>query len=129
MNLLEIMTSQISEQEFRITRGSGNVFADLGFADAGERQAKLRLAHVVNQLLDARKLSPSAVARTLKLTESRVFALRRYKLAEFSVDTLIGLLTALDQDVEIVIRRKPYSRTAGRITVRPPTDARCHERV
>jgi hypothetical protein len=26
-------------------------------------------------------------------------------------------LTALDQDVEIVIRRKPRSRKAGRITV------------
>ena len=37
---------------FRITRGSGNIFADLGFADAAGRQAKLRLAYVVNQLLE-----------------------------------------------------------------------------
>jgi len=52
LNLLEIMTTQNSEQEFRITRGSGNIFADLGFADAAGRQAKLRLAYVVNQLLE-----------------------------------------------------------------------------
>jgi hypothetical protein len=30
---------------------------------------------------------------------------------------LMNLLTALDQDVEIVIRRKPRSRKAGRISV------------
>jgi len=111
------MTTQNPEQEFRITRGTGNVFADLGFADGAERQAKLRLAFVVNQLLDARKLSQEAAARTLKLTASRVIALRRYKLAEFSVDALFGLLTALGQDVEIIIRRKTRSRRAGRITV------------
>jgi hypothetical protein len=37
-----------------------------------------------------------------------------YKLAGFSVERLMKLLTALDQDVEIVIRRKPRSRKAGR---------------
>jgi len=28
-----------------ITRGTGNVFADLGFTDGAERQASLRLAY------------------------------------------------------------------------------------
>lgn len=32
----------------KVIRGSGNVFADLGFADAEERQTKLRLAHAIN---------------------------------------------------------------------------------
>jgi helix-turn-helix protein len=40
-----------------------------------------------------------------------------YKLAGFSVERLMNLFTALDQDVEIVIRRKPRSRKAGRIRV------------
>jgi hypothetical protein len=46
-----------------------------------------------------------------------VSALRHYKLAGFSVERLMSLLTALDQDVEIVIRRKPRSRKPGRISV------------
>jgi hypothetical protein len=50
-----------------------------------------------------------------------VSALRRYKLAGFSVKRVIKLLTALDQDIEIVIRRKPRSRKSGRITVVHPT--------
>jgi hypothetical protein len=36
-----------------ISRGSGNVFADLGFPDAEQRQTKLRLATALNTILDA----------------------------------------------------------------------------
>ena len=32
-----------------IVRGSGNVFADLGYPDAEERQTKLRLARALNR--------------------------------------------------------------------------------
>lgn len=53
----------------------------------------------------------------LEVTQPKVSALRNYKLAGFSVERLMNLLTALDQDVEIVIRRKPRSQKAGRISV------------
>jgi hypothetical protein len=39
------------------------MFADLGFPDAAERQAKLRLARALNQVLDGRKLSQVDAAR------------------------------------------------------------------
>src|SRR5713101_9610071 len=100
-----------------ITRGSGNVFADLGFTDAAERQAKLRLAYALTQVLEARKLSQADAAKVLGVTQPKVSALRHYKLSGFSVERLMNLLTAVDQDVEIVIRRKPRSRKAGRISV------------
>lgn len=38
-----------------ITRGTSNVFTDLGYQDAAERQIKTRLALAVNELLTARK--------------------------------------------------------------------------
>ena len=93
------------------------MFADLGFPDAAERQAKLRLAYALNQVLDARKISQADAAKVLGVTQPKVSALRHYKLAGFSVERLMNLLTALDQDVEIVIRRKPRSRKTGRISV------------
>jgi hypothetical protein len=37
-----------------ITRSTGNVFADLGYADAEERQTKLRLAHTINGVIARR---------------------------------------------------------------------------
>jgi predicted XRE-type DNA-binding protein len=100
-----------------ITRGSGNVFADLGYPDAEERQAKLRLAHALNQIVARRRLTQAAAAKLLGINQPKVSALMNYKLAGFSVERLMTLLTALDRDVEIVIRKKPRSRPAARIRV------------
>jgi len=93
------------------------VFADLGFPDAAERQAKLRLAYALNQVLEGRKLSLADAAKVLGSTQPKVSALRHYKLAGFSVERLMNLLTALGQDVEIIIRPKPRSRKTARISV------------
>jgi phage-related protein/predicted XRE-type DNA-binding protein len=111
-----IMTKRRAESA-RITRGSTNIFEDLGYPDAAERQAKLRLAYALNQVLGERQLSQSDAAKLLGVTQPKVSALRHYKLAGFSVERLMNLLTALGQDVEIVIRRKPRSRRAARISV------------
>jgi predicted XRE-type DNA-binding protein len=65
-----------------------------------------------------RKISQADAAKVLGvMTQPKVSALRHYKLAGFSVERLMNLLTAVGQDVEIVIRRKPRSRKAGRINV------------
>ncbi len=106
----------IDEAEHAITRGTGNVFADLGYADAEERQTKLRLAHAINGVIARRRLTQDAAAAKLGVNQPKVSALANYKLDGFSVERLIIVLTALDQDVEIVIRKKPRSRAAGRIS-------------
>ena len=111
------MPRQTAEQRQRVTRGTGNVLADLGFSHAAERQAKLRLAYALNQVLEERKLSQADAAKVLGVTQPKISALRHYKLAGFSVERLMNLLTAVDQDVEIVIRRKPRSRKTARISV------------
>ena len=101
----------------QIVRGSGNVFADLGYPDAEERQTKLRLALALNTILDQRKLNQADAAVQLGVNQPKVSALRNYKLEGFSVERLMTLLTALDRDVEIVIRKKPRSRGAAKISV------------
>jgi predicted XRE-type DNA-binding protein len=88
-----------------------------GFPAAAEREAKLRLAYALNQVLDARKLSQADAARVLGVTQPKVSAVRHYNLAGFSVERLMNLLAALDQDVEIVIRRKLRSRKVVRVSV------------
>lgn len=100
-----------------ITRGSINVFEDLGYSDAPERRAKLRLAYALNEVLEHRGLTQTAAATLLGLSQPKVSALRNYKLAGFSVERLMTLLNAVGQDVEIVIRNKPRSRPSARITV------------
>lgn len=103
--------------EDAITRGTGNVFADLGYADADERQTKLRLAHAVNGVIARRRLTQTAAAEKLAVSQPKVSALARYKLGGFSVERLMTFLTALDQDVEIVIKNKPRSRPSAQIFV------------
>ena len=51
------------------------------------------------------------------VNQPKVSALACYKLDGFSVERLMIFLTALDRDVEIVIRKKARSRAAGRISV------------
>lgn len=101
----------------RISRGTGNVFADLGFTDAEERQTKLRLAFELNKAMEDRGLTQAATAKLLGINQPKVSALSNYRLEGFSVERLMGFLTALDRDVEIVIRKKPRSRSSGRVTV------------
>jgi predicted XRE-type DNA-binding protein len=103
-------------EEREIIRGSGNVFAGLGFPDAEERQTKLRLAYALNAMMDAQRLTQATAAARLGLNQPKVSALRNYKLEGLSVERLTTLLNALDRDVEIVIRKKPRSRAAARIS-------------
>ena len=100
-----------------VTRGTADLFADLGFPDASERQARLRLAYALNNVLEERHHSVAGAAKLLGISRANVSALRGYKLSGFSVERLMKLITALGLDVQITIRRKPRSQTAARISV------------
>ena len=76
------MASRDAERRVPVARGTSNVFADLGFHDAVARQARLRLAYALNQLLETRKLSQADAAKVLGVTQPKVSALRHYKLED-----------------------------------------------
>src|SRR5258707_1344515 len=100
-----------------VIASSGNVFADLGVRNAEEKQTKVRLAVAINQIMQGRKLSQTAAARRLKVNQPKVSALANYQLEGFSVERLMNFVTALDRDVDIVIRPKSKSHKIGRIAV------------
>lgn len=107
----------IENPDETITRGTHNVFADLGYPDAEERQTKVRLALAINAIVAGKRLSQTEAAARLGVGQPKISALARYRLEGFSVERLMTFLTALDRDVEITIRKKPRSRPAGRILV------------
>jgi predicted XRE-type DNA-binding protein len=100
-----------------IIPSSGNVFADLRLPNAEDKQTKTRLAVAINRILAGQELSQVKAARRLKINQPKISALANYRLEGFSVERLMHFLTALDRDVEIVIRRKPRSRKGARILV------------
>ncbi len=106
------------EKDDRIRVSSGNVFADLRLANAEEKQTKVQLAVALNRVLDQTGLSQAEAARRLSVNQPKISALRNYKLDGFSVERLIGFVTALSCDVDIVIRGKSRSSRPGRVSVK-----------
>jgi predicted XRE-type DNA-binding protein len=111
------MAKSTVERSEKIERSSGNVFADLGFPDSGERQTKVRLAVAINDVVRRRGLSQAKAAQLLGINQPKVSALSKYRLDGFSVERLMRFLTSLNQDVEIIIRNRPRTRTPGRVFV------------
>ena len=89
------MAGRRAERRERVTRGTGNVFADLGFPDAAERQAKVRLAFALNRVLDGRKLTQEDAAKVLGVTQPNISALLHYKLAGFSRSRKTGRISVV----------------------------------
>jgi len=101
----------------QIIRSSGNVFADKGLPDAAELDTKARLGAALNLIVERQRLTQTEVATALGINQPKVSALLNYKLEGFSVERLMHFLVALGQDVEIVVKSKPSSRSA-RIAVK-----------
>ena len=99
-----------------ITRGTGNVFADLGLPDAGERQTKTRLALALNRIIKDQGLKQIDAARLLGVPQPKVSALVNYRLEGFSVEKLMNFIVALGRDVEIIVR-PPRGSDAARVLV------------
>jgi predicted XRE-type DNA-binding protein len=104
-------------EDIPVIEGTTNVFNDLGLPDAAERQIKTRLAYVLNEIIKSRKLKQVEVAQLLNLPQPKVSALKNYRLDGFSVERLLEILTALNQDIEILIRPRSDHMKAGRISV------------
>lgn len=95
-----------------VARGSGNVFADLGLANAEAKQTKVRLAAAINQAIAQRRISQTAAAKLLRINQPKISALSNYRLEGFSVERLMSFLNSLGHDVDIVIRKAPPRRAA-----------------
>ena len=100
-----------------VTQGSGNVFADLGFAEPEEELTKAQLASHIRQVIQRRRLTQVAAAGLMGIDQPKVSALLNGRLANFSTDRLMRLLTTLGQDVEIVVKQRPSGPDKGRIRV------------
>ncbi len=100
-----------------VEAGTGDVFADLGFQDAGERKLRVQLAMRVNELLQERSLTQAKSATLFGIPQPHVSELKHYKLNRFSSERLIHFITLLDRDVEIVIRPKAKGHASGLLSV------------
>lgn len=100
-----------------VTPGSGNVFADLGVAEPEEELAKAKLAVHIRATIGRRTLTQARAAALMGLDQPKVSALMNGRLTGFSSDRLLRCLTALGQDVDIVVRGTTTNQKRGRLRV------------
>jgi predicted XRE-type DNA-binding protein len=93
-----------------VTKGSGNVFRDLGLPDADLLQAKADLVHRISVLIGKRGMSQTQAAEVLGIAQPKISALLHGRLDGFSMDRLVRFLISLDQDVQISVRSKVKAR-------------------
>ena len=105
------------EADIPVTESSGNVFADLGLPEPEEELTKAQLASHIRQVIKRQRLTQVAAATQMGIDQPKVSALLNGRLANFSSERLMRLLTALGQDVDITVRTKPRNRSHGRIRV------------
>ncbi len=100
-----------------ITKGSGNVFSDLGF-DAQEAEELLLKAHLFHKLQDAirgSEMTQVEVARLLGTDQSKVSRIIRGKMSDFSVDRITSYLLRLRWDLRIEAHPASAKATRGRV--------------
>jgi predicted XRE-type DNA-binding protein len=100
--------ASVADEHFEI--GSGNVFADLGLANAEERQAKARLASIVNAIIEQHGWTQAEAAEHLNTHQPVLSALRHGRLKSVSYDRLVDWLVLLGQSVEIRVRPAKHAR-------------------
>jgi len=101
----------------RIERGSTNVYADLGMADAEEMLVKAQLATKIGDIIRRRKLTQVQAAQLLGITQPKLSGLLRGQFRGVSETKMLECLTKLGRDIEIVVKSAPRSRTEGHVSV------------
>jgi predicted XRE-type DNA-binding protein len=93
-----------------IIKGSGNVFADLGFTPAEASNLRLRSQMMIalRKFIEKEGLTQADAAKRLKVSQPRVSDLIRGKISRFSLDTLVNMLS--DAGLQVDCRIKVPSR-------------------
>jgi predicted XRE-type DNA-binding protein len=88
----------------RILRGSKNIFADLGYAEADTHLLKAELVTRIQAAISGHNLTQIAAAKRMGVSQPDVSRLLNGQFREVSVERLMRLLTRLGCDVDITIR-------------------------
>ncbi len=101
----------------KITKGSGNVYADLGLADADEMLVKAQLAAKISEIIKLRKLTQTQASALLGMPQPKLSNMLRGRFRGISETKMLECLTLLGRDVQIVVKPGSRSRKTGHMSV------------
>ena len=97
-----------------MTRGSGNVFADLGLPDADDLLAKGLLALHIRHTLEGRMLNQSQAATLVGLDQPKVLSIVNGRLEGVSAERPMRFLDHLGCDMQISVF-EPHPEARGHV--------------
>ena len=95
------MTSDTAET---IEMGTGNVFADLGYADADTHLFKAQLVTRMKDVIAGRSLTQTAAAKAAGVSQPDISRLLSGHFRDVSVERIMRMLTRLGCEVDVIVR-------------------------
>ena len=91
--------------KLKMTRGSGNVFLDVGFSPSEAENLLLR-AQLMDRVRDAAKgATQREAAKRFGITQPRLNDLLRGRINKFSLDALVNMLGNAGMRVELRVKK------------------------
>jgi predicted XRE-type DNA-binding protein len=106
------MSKKPKARKITVQRGSGNVFADLGFERPEEELLKAQLVREIREIVKRRGLTQAKAAELLGLKQPDVSGLMAGRVHKFSLERLLRCVRRLDRDVALIIRPARRGRAA-----------------
>lgn len=101
----------------KFTRGSGNVFADIGVPEPETHLLKAELVCRIGERIDAAKLTQTEAAERMGMTQPDVSKMLRGQFRPISLEKLMQCLVALGQSVTIDVGAPASKRGAPSIRI------------
>ena len=96
-----------------VQRSSGNVYADLGLADAEKLKIKTGLVIEIRKAMRQLELTQQAAAKRMGITQPKVSDMMRGDFTNLSERKLMDCLNRLGYDIEIKV--KPAAESVGHL--------------
>ena len=103
-------------ERLEVTRGSGNVYRDLGHANADVKQLKALLAAEILKSLDREQLSVRQAQARTRIAAADFSRIRNADLGRFTLDRLMSIINRLGSRVEVRVKVRPAGRAAHAAT-------------
>ena len=100
-----------------VEKGTGNVYADLGYGGAEEMLIKAQLVTKIAEIIKRKGLTQTQAAELLGMPQPKLSNLLRGRFRGFSERRLMNCLTKLGRDIQIVVKATPRSRKDGRLSI------------
>ena len=94
-------------ERLKMERGSGNVFADIGFSSDEAQNLQLRsdLMSRIERFVKRSGMTQTEAARALGVTQPRLNDLLRGRIDKFSLDALVNMLGRAGMRVELRVKK------------------------